>query len=134
MGKYNHKNLQISFGGTVYQCLSASDTAGSVEVSSAQCSTATGNAATHNAIGAESWAVNATILLEDDAITFETAFALGTGGELILYPTGVGVGKKSSTWTNAFVSSNAEPMSIGDFGALTVALTCDGNIARALQV
>lgn len=134
MAKYAHKNLQISFGGTVYACLNAADASGDVEVITAQCSAATGNAVTHNAVGAASWTSSATVLLEDDAKTIEDAFALGTGGAFIIYPTGVGTGKKSSTWTNAFVGSTSEPMAIGDFGAMTINFTLDGDVTRALQV
>ncbi len=133
MAKYAHANLQVSFGGTVYSCLNTATVTGTIDVITAQCSAASGNAVTHNAVGATSWTASLTILLEDDAVTFETAFALGTGGAFILYPTGVNIGDKSLTWTNGFVSDTSEPMAIGDFGTMAVSFTLDEDVTRAIQ-
>jgi len=132
MAKYNSKNGTIDFGGVEYTCVVDIAMNGNVEVTSASCSEATGNAATHKAVGAENWTVTTTVLLEAQSITQETAFAPGTSGALIVYPNGNATGNKSFTWTSAFVSSDNETVAVASMATMAITLECDGDRTPAI--
>jgi hypothetical protein len=124
----------IDFGGVEYLCITDLTINGSVDVASASCSSASGPATTHKAIGAENWTASGTFLAEDDAITLDDAFAPGTSGALIIYPFGNTSGKKSFSWTTAFVSTEADSGNTTTQGTTAVTLECDGPRTTGLVV
>ena len=127
MPKYTGKNATISFGGNEYLCLVDVTMAGSVDSISAACSAASGNAVTHKAIGAETWTVNATILLDSQSIQQEADFAPGVSGALIVYPNGNDLGNKSFEWVSAYVTSDNEPVAVASMATMAITFECEGS-------
>ncbi len=134
MPKFTGKNAVIDFGGMEYECLTDVAMNGSVDAVSASCSVSTGNASTYKAVGAESWNVSTTILLEVDSITQQNAFAPGVSGALIVYPDGNAAGKPSFSWVSAFVSGDNESVAIASMATMAITLECDGARTAALVV
>ena len=126
MGKSTGKNAAISFGGTLYRCLTQLESSEDAEIASAACSQETGSAAMYKAVGAVNSKVSVTVLTDDNAVALETAFKAGTSGELILYPHGTAVGMISETWSNAIVSSKAKSVAVATQAQMAVSFECDG--------
>lgn len=127
MAKNTGKNAVISFGGTIYPCLTDISINGSATVVTAECSSdGTGAATTNKLTGAESWSVGATILLEGSAVTVPQAFDATTSGAVIAYPEGDETGQIGYTWTTGYIATHNVTSSPSSFMALAVTIECDG--------
>lgn len=124
--KGSGKNATLDFGGTEYRCIVTAGLSGTIDVITAACSVETGNAITHNAIGAESHTATLTLLLDTESVAQEQAFGLGVSGIFIMYPAGNIVDEKSYTFTNAFVTTTNKPIDVAGLLQLEVGFTMDG--------
>lgn len=133
MAKTTGKNAVVSFGGTVYDCITTSSFNGTVDTAEIKCSAdGTGNATTHKAVGAESWAGSVSIVLDAEDDTTASAFAPGTTGAIIYYPHGDEAGALSYTYAaTSFVSGHDIGSGADAFMVLDITFAPDGSATIA---
>ena len=128
------KNAVITFGSTVYACLTDIAINGSGNTVSQECSTdGTGAATMNRAAGAESWSVSGTMLLPTLAVTVPAALDVATSGAVIASPQGDAVGDAEYTWTTGVISTHNVVGAMGDFVKLDITIDCNGAPTIALK-
>lgn len=128
MAKFTGKNAAVKFGSTTYNCLNGLTIDGRVSIAEIECSADTGNAVTHKAVGAESWSVSTTLVLDGASTTVVSALDVGTSGALEAYvenDTAAG-GFAKYAWTTAYVETHSLGSGPSTFGTLDVTFQCDG--------
>ena len=96
------KNQVISFGGTIYACLTSGSSDGSSSPVKTECSSdGTGSAVTHQSTGSPEWNSSYSIVIPGASAVVPAALNINTAGAFLHYPHGDASGDIEYKWIEA---------------------------------